>query len=134
MKIIDYIDKIYYLLQQGDISLEDKPKIDEYLLSNDRFSIYYNIKLESISIFEKENGKRINTVYLDKNNAEKGLCSYKPIEFFGLYELIINICVTENDLIELEEELEWLAYEEKYEEASRLRDIINDVKDILKFK
>lgn len=132
MRIVDYINKIYYLLQIGDIVLEDKTKIDEYLLSNDKFSIYYNIKLESISIFEKENGKRINTIYLDKNNTEKGLCIYSMKDFFGLYELIINICIDEDDIIQLEEELEWLVYEEKYEEASKLRDIISEIKEILK--
>jgi hypothetical protein len=122
----ELINHIYNLISYSEL-IYDRREHNTYVFSNQRYIVYLNILHQHISI--ESSGNML--MFLDRHNIEKGLTSVQLTEWHTLYELIICSVMNLNEIDRLETLMSRYAEDEKYEQASSIRDIINEIKEIL---
>ncbi|CAG7579958.1 MAG: hypothetical protein SLAVMIC_00178 [uncultured marine phage] len=133
MGINYYIEDIYNKVRWGDLSFQSRVG-NSYYFCNEKQEVCYNVLLESISVAEFNKTGKEWVLYLERNNLEKGYADYSEYLFNSFMELILEIVMTTDELERLDEDLNGYVLSEDYEKASRLRDIINNIKTILNKK
>ena len=133
MGINYYIEDVYNKVRWGDLNFQSRIG-NSYYFCNEQQEVCYNVLLESISVAEFNKSGKEWVLYLERNNLEKGYAEYSEYLFNSFMELILEIVMTDEELDRLNEDLNGYVLSEDYERASKLRDVINNIKTILNKK
>lgn len=126
-----FLDSIYFQFQNGLIKYESRKGNNYFFYDDSNLEVCYNVLLESISIAKLSQDGKKALMYLDKNNIDNNFTNFDPYTFYSVLEIILEMVMDSVELQRLDDSLESLSQQEKYEEAARLRDIIQEIKKIL---
>jgi len=130
MNINYYLEDIYEQIRWGDLTFNKRVGNSFYFMDETK-EVCYNVNMESISVAEFTKTGKDWTIYIDRNNLAEGITNCDEYIFNSIFELILEIVMSNVELKRLDDNLNDIVLNEEFEKASKLRDIIKNIKLIL---
>lgn len=123
----ELLELVVLLINSGEIEYTDRTK-NTYLFKNDKYRVCLNLIMESISIEYLNN----TLAYLDKNNIDSGHGIFKIDDYYEIYDIMLSVVMDKEELDRLSKLMMTFANKDDFETASKIRDIISYINNVIK--